>query len=49
MDQMREVVSRMEVGERNLLQTRSQTAETTARQTLDIVMYGMPLGILVLS
>jgi len=47
MDQMREVVSRMEVGERNLLQTRSQTAETTARQTLDIVMYGMPLGILV--
>ena len=49
MDQIRDLVSRMEAGERDLLQTRSQAAQTSARRTLDSVIYGMPLGILLLT
>ncbi len=49
MDQMRDVVSRMKAGERDLLQTRSQASETSARHIVDSVMYGIPLGILLLA
>ena len=49
MDQIRDVVSRMKAGERDLLQTRSQATETSARHILDSVMYGIPLGILLLA
>ena len=49
MDQLRDVVSRMKARERDLLQTRSLAAETSARRILDSVMYGMPLGILLLA
>ena len=49
MDQIRSLVSRMEAGERDLLQTRSQVAQTSARRSLDSIIYGMPLGILLLT
>ena len=48
MDQIREVVSRMRAGEQDLLQTRSQIAADSANRTLNSVLYGMPLGILLL-
>ena len=49
MDQIRDTTSRMKAGERDLLQTRSQRAENSARLTLNSVLYGMPLGILLLA
>ena len=49
MDQLRDVVAQMQTEERTLLQTRSQAAEASARQSLDSVKYGMPLGILLLA
>ena len=49
MDRLRDVVAQMKTRERNLLQARSQAAEASARQTLNSVKYGMPLGILLLA
>lgn len=49
MDRLRDVVSQMKTRERDLLQVRAQMAETSARQTLNSVKYGMPLGILLLA
>jgi len=49
MDQMRDLVFRMKASERDLLQTRSQAAETSARHIIESVMYGIPLGILLLA
>ncbi len=49
MEQIREVVARMRTEEQNLLQTRSQAAENAGRRTLNSVMYGMPLGVLLLA
>jgi methyl-accepting chemotaxis protein WspA len=49
MDQLRDLVRRMESEERNLLQVRSQAADESARQTLNSIRYGMPLGILLLA
>ncbi len=49
MDQIRDTVSRMKDGESDLLQKRSQVAESSARRTLDSVLYGMPIGIFLLA
>ncbi|MBW4525582.1 MAG: methyl-accepting chemotaxis protein [Phormidium tanganyikae FI6-MK23] len=49
MDQIRETVTRMKTEEQSLLQTRSQAAEDSGRRTMDSVMLGMPLGILLLA
>jgi methyl-accepting chemotaxis protein WspA len=49
MDQLRDLVARMKNEERKLLQVRSQVADVSARQTLDSVRFGMPLGILLLA
>ncbi len=43
MDNIRSVLSAMEADERRLLQQRSQAAQLAARQTLDSVIYGMPV------
>ncbi len=49
MDQIRDVVAQMEAGERDLLQTRSQVADRSAQRTLNSILYGMPLAILLLA
>jgi len=49
MDQIRDVIARMEAGERDLLQTRSQLADRSAQRTLNSILYGMPFAILLLA
>ena len=49
MDQIRDVIARMEAGERDLLQTRSQLAEGSAQRTLNSILYGTPFAILLLA
>jgi methyl-accepting chemotaxis protein WspA len=48
MDQIRDVATRMRAEEQGLLQTRSQTADVSARRTLNTLLYGIPVGILLL-
>ena len=49
MEQVRGVIANMKTEERNLLQTRSQAAENSGQLTMNSIMYGMPLGILLLA
>jgi len=49
MDQIRDLIARMESGERDLLQTRSQIADRSAQRTLNTILYGMPFAILLLA
>ncbi|MGV0028430.1 methyl-accepting chemotaxis protein [Phormidesmis priestleyi] len=48
MDQIRDVTTRMKAEEQGLLQTRSQTADASARRVLNSLLYGIPIGILLL-
>jgi methyl-accepting chemotaxis protein WspA len=49
MDQIRDLTTRMKAEEQGLLQTRSQAADNAARQTLNSLLYGIPIGILLLT
>jgi methyl-accepting chemotaxis protein WspA len=49
MEQLRNLVTQMKEREGALLQARSQAAATSARQTLNSVRYGMPVGIILLA
>jgi methyl-accepting chemotaxis protein WspA len=49
MDQLRNLVAQIKERENKLLQARSQVAAISARQTLNSVRYGMPIGIILLA
>ncbi len=49
MDQIRDLTTRMKAEEQGLLQTRSQAADASARRTSNSLLYGIPVGILLLT
>ncbi|KAM3112278.1 methyl-accepting chemotaxis protein [Phormidesmis sp. 146-33] len=49
MDQIRDLTGRMKAEEQGLLRTRSQSADNSARRTLNSLLYGIPVGIMLLT